>query len=96
MLTNTLSLNNTVVQKEGNIVSDMDGSKVMLSIEKGKYYNLGGIGGYIWGLMESPTKVKSIVKHLIDSYEVEHADCQEQVLNFISQLAKEGLIMVTG
>jgi len=32
---------------EGNIVSNMDGEKVMLSIKNGKYYNLGEIGGFI-------------------------------------------------
>ena len=32
----------------------MDGEKVMLSIEKGKYYNLGLLGGVIWELIESP------------------------------------------
>ena len=31
------------VQKEGNVVSDMDGEKVMLSIHNGKYYNLGEV-----------------------------------------------------
>ena len=33
---------------KGNIVSDMGGEKVMLSIENGKYYNLGEMGGEIW------------------------------------------------
>ena len=28
----------------------MDGEKVMLSINNGKYYNLGEIGGDIWEL----------------------------------------------
>ncbi|MEH7308974.1 PqqD family protein, partial [Neobacillus drentensis] len=33
--TQKISLNSKVVQTEGNIVSDMDGEKVMLSIESG-------------------------------------------------------------
>lgn len=36
-----IDVNHVIVQVEGNIVSDMDGEKVMLSIKNGKYYNLG-------------------------------------------------------
>jgi hypothetical protein len=94
MSTHILSLNNSVVQKKGNLVSDMDGSKVMLSIEQGKYYNLGSIGGDIWDLIESRTKVYSIVNQLLGQYEVEEEVCKEQVLAFISQLLKADLVEV--
>ena len=38
---NEMSLKSVVSQVEGQIVSDMGGEKVMLSIPNGKYYNLG-------------------------------------------------------
>lgn len=41
----TVSLNDYFVQGTGNIVSDMGGEKVMLSVLNGKYYNLGEVGG---------------------------------------------------
>ena len=47
----TLSIQQSVRQVKGNIVSDMDGEKVMLSVENGKYYNFGDIGegfGNLW------------------------------------------------
>ena len=44
----TISLNSTVMQSEGNIVSDMDGEKVMMSVSNNKYYNLGVMEGEIW------------------------------------------------
>ena len=58
-----VTLHSTIVQTHGNIVSDMDGEKVMLSIEKGKYYNLGLLGGVIWELIESPITGDELVKH---------------------------------
>ena len=45
---NEISLESVVSQVDGQIVSDMGGEKVMLSIHNGKYYNLGGLGGRIW------------------------------------------------
>jgi hypothetical protein len=94
LLTHSLSLNSTVVQKKGNVVSDMDGSKVMLSIDQGKYYNLGSIGGDIWDLVGSPIKIEEIVNKLLTIYEVDEAACIEQVMAFLSQLLMEELVLV--
>lgn len=87
-----ISLDQTVVQGEGNIVSDMGGEKVMLSIKNGKYYNLGEIGGDIWGLIDSPICIREIVDQLTSRYDVEKTQCQQHVLTFLDQLIQEGLI----
>jgi acetylornithine/succinyldiaminopimelate/putrescine aminotransferase len=93
MVINTIiSLKDTVVQGEGNIVSDMDGEKVMLSVKNGKYYNLGDIGGEIWELIKSPTAITKLVDMLTASYEVEESECLQQVLSYLEHLLNEGLI----
>ncbi|MEH7011458.1 lasso peptide biosynthesis PqqD family chaperone [Neobacillus niacini] len=91
MVINTI-ISDTVVQGEGNIVSDMGGEKVMLSVKNGKYYNLGDIGGEIWELIKSPTSITKLVDMLTASYEVEESECQQQVLSFLEHLFNEGLI----
>jgi hypothetical protein len=92
--TEKVSLNSQIVQREGNVVSDMDGEKVMLNIGKGKYYNLGELGGTIWGLMNSPVEVNKIITALLSEYEIEKVECEQQVLAFIRSLHKEGLIQI--
>src|SRR3954451_9638370 len=87
-------LNSRIVQNEGNVVSDMDGEKVMLNIAKGKYYNLGELGGAIWGLMSTPIEVNEIITTLLSEYEVEKTDCEQQVLSFVHSLHEEGLIQI--
>ncbi|KPV39326.1 lasso peptide biosynthesis PqqD family chaperone [Alicyclobacillus ferrooxydans] len=94
MLVNSLPLNSKVAQKPGNIVTDMDGDKVMLSIEQGKYYNLGSIGGEIWDSMKEPVQIDAIITHLLNEYEVEVSVCKEHVLTFISNLLKEELVVI--
>jgi hypothetical protein len=88
----TISLHDWVVQGRGNIVSDMGGEKVMLSVEKGKYYNLGEIGGRIWDLMAAPIEVAQIVTILMEEYEVDQSECGQNAVAFIEVLSKEGLI----
>ncbi len=87
-----IALEDTVVQEKGNIVSDMDKEKVMLSIHNGKYYNLGEVGGLIWGLIEQPTTVTALVSNLMVEYQVEQSVCEGQVITFLEQLLAEGLI----
>ena len=87
-----ISTSTIVAQAEGNIVSDMDGEKVMLSIQNGKYYNLGELGGEIWERIKEPVSVGELVQSLQSQYEVEPAQCEKQVISFLSQLSDEGLI----
>ncbi|WP_191565592.1 lasso peptide biosynthesis PqqD family chaperone [Metabacillus idriensis] len=87
-----LSTTHIVCQGEGNIVSDMDGEKVMLSISNGKYYNLGEMGGVIWELIKTPTSINQLINTLLHQYEVEQNECQEQVISFLDRLYDEKLI----
>ena len=83
-----------ISQKEGNIVSDMDGERVMLSIENGKYYNLGDLGGEIWDLIEKPISMQQLIERLLEQYEVEKSVCEAQVQQFLTQLNHENLIEI--
>ena len=94
METKQISLQDVVEQIPGNIVSDMGGEKVMMSISNGKYYNLGEIGGSIWTLIEQSISVNDIVMALVANYEVEKEKCEEQVLSFLHQLNEEELISI--
>lgn len=89
-----LLLQDIVVQGKGNIVSDMGGEKVMLSVHNGKYYNLGEIGGIIWDAIEKPIAVTQLVANLVADYEVDQSECEQQVISFLTHLMDEKLIGV--
>lgn len=88
----SFTLEHLIIQKPGNHVSDMDGEKVMMNINNGKYYNLGVIGGRIWELIESYTSVNRLIDKLMIEYDVDQIKCEEQVLAFLKHLLSEGLI----
>lgn len=90
-----ISLNKFVVQVRGNIVSDMGGEKVMLSVKNGKYYNLGEIGGDIWDLIEEKIPVNQLISLLKSKYNVVQTECEEQVISFLDLLVEEGLIEIS-
>lgn len=88
----SFSLDLLAVQNKNNIASDMNGEKVLLSIENGKYYNLGAIGGRIWDMMSYPESIGSIVNALMDEYEIDRSTCEQQVFSFLTHLSEERLV----
>ncbi|WP_404405955.1 lasso peptide biosynthesis PqqD family chaperone [Jeotgalibacillus malaysiensis] len=89
---NELTSYSVIFQQPGHIVSDMNGEKVMLSIENGKYYNLGTIGGEIWSLIEKPVTIEAVINELESRYEVDRSRCEMEVMDFVNELMKENLI----
>ncbi|WPP40623.1 lasso peptide biosynthesis PqqD family chaperone [Paenibacillus hunanensis] len=80
------------VQNKNYIASDMNGEKVMLDVQSGKYYNLGTIGGRIWDLSAQASTVDEIVARLLEEYEVSQEVCKQQVTTFMGQMLSEGLV----
>lgn len=89
-----ISKQHFISQVEGNIVSDMDGEKVMLSIQNGKYYNLGEMGGVIWEFIKEPIAIQDLIIKLTTDYDVEENECEQQVMSFLDHLLGENLIDV--
>lgn len=89
-----ITVQNTVVQAQGNLASQMGGETVMMSIESGKYYNLGEIGGRIWELVATPINVSELVLKLTAEYDVTAEECEAQVLHFLNKLSSEKLVIV--
>ncbi|MEK4062551.1 MULTISPECIES: lasso peptide biosynthesis PqqD family chaperone [Paenibacillus] len=91
--TNILSLETVLVQREGNIASDMDGEKVMLNVKNGKYYNLGEVGGEIWSALASPVTVRRIVETIQEIFEVSAELAEQDVVAFVQSLLDEDLVL---
>lgn len=89
-----IGLDNIVSQATGLVAADMDGEKVMLNIEKSKYYGLDGIGSRIWELIEKPHTAREVVAALLKEYDVEEKTCQHDVLAYLSKLFAQGLVAI--
>ena len=61
------------------VSADMDGDTVMMSIEQGEYFGLGGVGSRIWALLEQPVLQATIVFTICSEFDVDEATCQADV-----------------
>jgi hypothetical protein len=89
-----ITLQSIIAAKKEIVAADMDGDTVMMSVAAGKYYNLGTTGGMIWKMLESPVFVAAVITKLLEQYEVTREQCETEVLSFLNEVKKEGLLEV--
>jgi len=93
-LAREMGLDVLVTQAIGIVAADMDGEKVMLNIDDGKYFGMDSIGSRIWELIERQHSVRDVVRLLQKDYEVDEKTCQDDTLTFLSILHTKGLVTI--
>ncbi|HSH52564.1 MAG TPA: PqqD family peptide modification chaperone, partial [Bacteroidales bacterium] len=59
----------TIIQRNPDILaSDIDGEKVMMSIQQGEYYGLGKTGSFIWDILEQPIAISDLADLITEKY----------------------------
>jgi len=86
-----LTLETKVTRNPRLIAADMDGDTVMMSIESGEYFGLGGVGTRIWELLAKPHTLAQLVQTICTEYEVDAATCEGDVRRFVGDLLDNGL-----
>ena len=57
-------------------------------------YSFNGTGSLIWKLLESPRTVTQLATAVAQAYEVETAQAERDVTNFVSEMKSVGLVEV--
>jgi len=89
-----IDLETLVCQKKDLFVTEIDGEKVMMHIENGKYYAMNEVGSRIWDLIAEPVPVYEIVNTLLDEYQIDEETCKNAVLEFLTNVSYEEIIEV--
>lgn len=72
--------------------AEVDGEMVALHIDNGKCYGFNATAYRIWKLIEEPVSVASLCDSLSREFQVERAQCEEDVLVLLDGLARDGLV----
>lgn len=87
-----VDLTTTIKRKDGYADTEVDGNKVLMSVESGMYYGLNGMGTEIWKRIDQSIQVSVLVQELLDEYDVSRRDAEAQVLSFLNELDENNLI----
>jgi hypothetical protein len=83
-----------VVRSPDPLTAPVDDEIVMLSPERGLYFGLNAVGASVWGLLETPRRVSALCGALTAEYDVDDGTCHTEVVGFLEELARAGLIEV--
>ncbi len=71
---------------------DEQNNVIILGLRDGLYFELNEVGAKIWGLLQEPRTVESVVNALLEVYDVPRADCEADVLSICEQMLQRGLL----
>ncbi|MCX7013917.1 MAG: PqqD family peptide modification chaperone [Candidatus Sumerlaeota bacterium] len=90
-----ISPKTTVVSSKGSVFCPLDGDTIILNLTDGQYYELNPVAGWIWGHIQEPRSVSSLLEMLVEEYSVETNECERDVKELLQEMAATGLIEVT-
>lgn len=91
-----LMLSGTLRRQEGILTQEARGQTVLLRLEDGGYYAVDEVGAMIWELCDGQRSVAEIVSMLCGEFDAPEATVRTDVLEFIGDLRREGLLVVDG
>lgn len=83
-----------VVASTEQISSDLNGEAVILNLKSGVYHGLNEVGAFVWNLVQQPKTVKDINQALLEEYDVEAEQCQNDLITLLEDLLTSGLISI--
>ena len=92
----SLSLSTLIARDQDIIATDMDGETVMMSIERGEYYGLSGVGPFLWAQLAEPLSIGELCRRVVQAYEVDEATCRADVTAFVEDLIDKGVLRCAG
>ena len=72
--------------------TDVGNDVVALQAERGFAYGMEDVTASVWRLLEQPRDLDALVADLTAEYEVEEAQCRDEVGALLERMAAEGLV----
>ncbi len=88
-----MSSQSKFIRNTNAISGRLNDELVMMDIRKGKYFSLNPVATRIWDLLAQPLSTEELCTLLTGEYEVDPVQCREEVLEYLKEMTKLGLII---
>src|SRR6476620_5211265 len=83
-----------VRRDQGQVSADLGDGYVALSFSTGQYISLDTVASFLWERLEEPVAVVDLCEAVATDFDVSQAECEDDVVSFLNQLAAEGLLRI--
>ena len=90
----SVSMDSVISPGKDVIHSNLADEVVLLDLKSGVYHGLEAVGARIWELLASPVSVRQVRDALIEEYDVDPRQCEQDLLQLIEELRNHGLVEV--
>lgn len=87
-----VTIDTRLVRTDTALSAEIGEEVVLLLPERNAYYDTNAHGAVIWRALNSPTTVRAICAWLLERYDVDADQCERDVLEFVRQAHREGLV----
>lgn len=77
------------------LFTTIENDAVLLNTETNKYYALNEVGARFWKLLTEGKILREAHRLLLEEYEVESADLEQDLLELVEDLRENGLVEIT-
>ena len=92
MSENILSGSTTIMITKEQVWCNMEEAAVILNTRDGKYYELNPVGASFWKLIQEPRTVDEIMAMLLEEYEVERNELEQDLYELVHELLAKELV----
>ncbi len=72
----------------------VDEDAVLLNMQTNQYYLLDEVGARLWGLLRDGKSLRESYQTLLEEYEVDPAQLEQDVLELLENLKEQGLVEI--
>lgn len=91
----TITAETVVVRSPRHLATELQGRRVLVELESGKYFALNEVGGFIWDRIERPASIDALCAQVCQEYEVDRPTCESDVSALVASLVTSGLVQVS-
>lgn len=91
-MTSKIGVRSVVSRSLSQVSTTLHGEVVALSVSKGRYFKMTGVGAAIWDLLREPVTVGDICASLVAAYAVESEECLAGAVSFLEDLRRADLL----
>lgn len=88
----TINQDSRLERNPGLVWADVDGETVMMSVERGEYFGLGGVGSRVWELLATPATVAEICETIVAEFRIDPDACLTDLIGFLTELSAVDLV----
>ena len=74
------------------LTQELDGETVILDLKSESYFGLDKVGTRIWQLLQEQKDIETITQIMLNEYDVEEKQLEEDIQNLLIQLNNVGIV----